>query len=187
MTIKVAVRPLRQIPRLLQFSALLLLLAAVSWLALVAPAAARDDVAQEIQCLALNIYFEARGEPRVGQRAVGHVVLNRVADKRFPGNVCDVVRQGGDSRRFRCQFSWWCDGRSDDPEDQRAWDRSKAMANLVYWGFSDDPTYGALWYHVSGKRPIWRHALLRGPEIGSHVFYLSEPKRQQTAFNSVIY
>jgi hypothetical protein len=29
--------------------------------------------AGEIECLALNIYFEARGEPEMGQLAVGHV------------------------------------------------------------------------------------------------------------------
>ena len=42
------------------------------------------DIVGEIDCLALNIYFEARGEPKLGQIAVGHVVLNRVVDKRYP-------------------------------------------------------------------------------------------------------
>ena len=186
MTPRIAVRPPRQIPVFIRVSALLLLLAA-AWLATTTPAAARDSVAQEIECLALNIYFEARGESRLGQRAVGHVVLNRVADKRFPATICEVVRQGGENRRHRCQFSWWCDGRSDDPEDRYAWDRSKAMANLIYWGFDDDPTYGALWYHTLDKRPIWRHALMRGPAIGSHVFYLRETKRQRTALQTASY
>ena len=45
------------------------------------PGAARTGVQHEIECLALNIYFEARGEPDAGRRAVGHVVMNRVSDK----------------------------------------------------------------------------------------------------------
>jgi spore germination cell wall hydrolase CwlJ-like protein len=66
----------------------------------------------ELFCLAQNIYFEARGEPLLGKIAVGHVVLNRVADKRFPGHVCKVIQQGGNRRLHRCQFSWWCDGKA---------------------------------------------------------------------------
>ena len=47
-----------------------------------------------VACMALAIYFEARGEPAIGQIAVGHVILNRTLDKRFPENVCEVVFQG---------------------------------------------------------------------------------------------
>ena len=71
--------------------------------------------ADELKCLALNIYFEARGEPESGQLAVGHVVM-------FPGTVCGVIQQGGALRRHRCQFSWWCDGRSDKPGNKRLWE-----------------------------------------------------------------
>ena len=63
----------------------------------------------EISCLALNIYFEARNEPNEGKLAVSHVVMNRVMSSRFPGTVCKVIQQGGEIRRYRCQFSWWCD------------------------------------------------------------------------------
>ena len=45
-------------------------------------AGALDHVAEELRCMALNIYHEARGEPFAGQVAVGHVVMNRVASKR---------------------------------------------------------------------------------------------------------
>ena len=70
---------------------------------------------ESLRCMALNIYHEARGEPIEGKIAVGHVVLNRAASRRFPGQICAVVKQGGENRRYRCQFSWWCDGRSDRP------------------------------------------------------------------------
>ena len=44
-------------------------------------------------CLALNIYHEARNQPVIGQIAVSEVVLNRVADDRYPGSICEVVYQ----------------------------------------------------------------------------------------------
>jgi spore germination cell wall hydrolase CwlJ-like protein len=137
------------------------------------------DIAEEIGCLALNIYFEARGEPDLGKIAVAYVVLNRVADKRFPATVCDVVRQGGEQRLHRCQFSWWCDGRSDTPRDTRSWQQVQAVARQVYWGFSPDPTAGALWYHADSISPSWDHVFNRGPQIGQHIFYLDNPSLPQ--------
>ena len=141
---------------------------------LVAPppaAAAGVDVRRELECLALTIYFEARGEPDEGKIAVGHVVMNRATHPLFPHKVCEVVQQGGEKLRFRCQFTWWCDGRSDQPADWRAWEKSKALARVVYWDYSRDPTAGALWYHADYARPRWRGDLFRGPKIGRHVFY----------------
>ncbi len=129
----------------------------------------------EIRCLALNIYFEARGESEQGQRAVGHVVMNRVADKRYPDTVCGVVQQGGEKRRHKCQFSWWCDGRSDDPKNNGAWARSLQIAKTIYSGKSFDPTDGALWYHAVYVKPYWRDALTFVKKIGRHNFYLKKP------------
>ena len=148
------------------------------------PAQAKIDVTEEIHCLALNIYHEARSEPVAGQRAVGHVVLNRVSDKRFPNTICAVIKQGGYKKRHRCQFSWWCDGRSDEPLEVRAWQNSKTLARSIFWGFSDDPTYGALWYHTEAVKPIWRHSLLRGPQIGEHIFYLKKDAAKPGAVQS---
>ncbi len=135
----------------------------------------------EVRCLALNIYFEARSEPEAGKRAVGHVVMNRVSSKRFPGTVCDVVRQGGELRRYRCQFSWWCDGRSDKPRDKREWHKSSEIALAVYWGRTEDPTAGALWYHADYVKPSWRKEYERGPKIGRHIFYSQAPGKTQVA------
>jgi len=142
----------------------------------------RSDLREELYCLALNIYFESRDQPELGQLAVGHVVLNRVQDRRFPDTICGVVQDGGKRGKLHgCQFSWWCDGQSDEPGDARAWQASMVMANYVYWGFSKDPTYGALWYHADYVRPVWRKALQRGPEIGSHIFYLQANSKDLAA------
>ena len=130
-------------------------------------------LSDEITCLAQNIYFEARSEPADGMLAVGHVVLNRVASKRFPDTVCTVVRQGGDQRRHRCQFSWWCDGRSDQPHNKVAWNAARLIAWFVYNGQTEDPTGGALWYHADYVSPYWREAFVAGPQIGRHIFYLN--------------
>ena len=158
------------------------LLVLLGGLVLPAPAVAQIDIVEEIGCLALNIYFEARGEPDLGKVAVGHVVLNRVADRRFPGTVCEVVRQGGDEKLNRCQFSWWCDGRSDEPDNAQSWQKVRAVARKVYWGAAAGPTAGALWYHADSVAPSWRRAFARGPKIGQHLFYLDANARpRQTA------
>ena len=134
------------------------------------------EPAAELNCLALNIYFEARSEPEEGKLAVGHVVMNRVVNRRFPSTVCGVVRQGGELRRHRCQFSWWCDGRSDKPRNRREWQKSSQIALSIYWGQSEDPTDGALWYHADYVKPGWRKHFERGPKIGRHIFYRAPAK-----------
>ncbi|MSO70480.1 MAG: cell wall hydrolase [Alphaproteobacteria bacterium] len=133
------------------------------------------DAASALECLALNIYHEARGESEEGKRAVGHVVLNRSLDGRFPRELCDVVRQGGDKHLHRCQFSWWCDGLSDRPREAQAWQEALRIAHLIMAGESADPTGGALWYHADYVQPYWQQAFERGPSIGHHVFYRRSP------------
>ena len=128
-------------------------------------------VEDELFCLAQNIYFEARSEPTAGRRAVAHVVMNRVASARFPSTVCEVVRQGGESRLHRCQFSWWCDGQSDDIKNEKSWRDAERLASFVYWGLSIDMTGGALFYHADYVKPQWRKAFNKGPTIGRHIFY----------------
>ena len=71
-----------------------------------------------LMCVAVAIYFEARGEPVEGQIAVAQVIRNRIEDPRYPDNACDVVKQGyywnGNPIRNMCQFSFYCDGKSDN-------------------------------------------------------------------------
>ncbi len=136
------------------------------------------EVKEEVNCLALNIYFEARGEPESGQRAVAHVVMNRVAHKRYPNTVCAVVQQGGEERLHRCQFSWWCDGQSDKPGNSKAWNRALIIAKDIYLGKLKDTTKGALWYHSTYVTPYWSKVFLKGDRIGQHIFYLENRQPQ---------
>ncbi|MFL2770887.1 MAG: cell wall hydrolase [Rhodospirillaceae bacterium] len=127
----------------------------------------------EFLCLALNDYFEARGESLPGRLAVAKVVLNRVMDSRFPSRICDVVRQNKTRSMHRCQFSWYCDGRSDKPYDRKAWRRSLKMAAAVLIKDSSiaDPTGGALWYHAVFVHPKWAGRLNVSGIVGGHIFY----------------
>ncbi len=136
------------------------------------------NLSEEATCLAQNIYFEARSEPIDGKLAVGHVVLNRVASKRFPDSICKVIRQGGERRRNRCQFSWWCDGRSDQPHNKDAWNTARLMAWFIYNGQTVDPTGGALWYHAVYVKPYWRNAFIEGLQIGRHIFYTNTEQKR---------
>src|SRR5512132_1493839 len=108
-----------------------------------------------IDCLALNISWEARAEPRLGQIAVAEVTLNRVADPAFPHTVCGVVRQGEERGLNLCQFSWHCDGIDDRPRDPSAWQRARRLAILALSGRLSDPTGGARWFHSDQVDPDW--------------------------------
>ena len=146
--------------------------------------AAEGGLQREIECVALNIYFEARFEPEEGRRAVAHVVLNRVADARWPGTPCRVIAQGYPEAGPLCQFSWYCDDMPNRPRRGGSWRDAMRLAHRVYWGRSQDPTGGALWYHADYVAPEWRRALRRGPQIGRHIFYYdpvpSDPPAQRS-------
>ncbi len=150
----------------------LVLVTVFSGLGLPAPAraGAREVPPDALRCLALAVYFEARGEPREGKEAVAYVVLNRAREAQFPGGVCQVVQQGGEQRP--CQFGWWCDGRSDKPAPGRMWESSQDVAREVLAGQVEDPTQGALYFlRVKAREPTWAERLTRLARIGGHVFY----------------
>jgi len=122
-------------------------------------------VSKQYRCLAQAIYFEARGEPVAGQRAVAHVVLNRVHDRRYPNTVCGVVFQNQHLHN-RCQFSFACDGTPNEPRNARAWQRSLQVALEVLSGASEDATYASTHYHAT-YAPYLRHTV----QVGAHLFY----------------
>lgn len=144
-------------------------------LALVLPprAPGYQDLAAADRCLAQAIYFEARGEPFEGRMAVAQVVRNRVADRRYPGDVCGVVFQNA-HRRHACQFSFACDGRSDRPRDTAAWRDAVDLARLVNAGGLRDLTSAATHYHADYVAPDWGKAFAATVTIGRHLFYRND-------------
>lgn len=143
-------------------------------------AAASDEwIQDEINCLAKNIYFEARGESLTGKIAVANVTMNRVKHHKYPSTVCAVVTQAkwyvnwkGNRlpKRNQCQFSWFCDGKADEPVDMRAYKDSVRVAEVVYHGYRD-LTDGSLFYHSTKVEPYWVASMVRTKSIGAHVFY----------------
>ena len=122
---------------------------------------------QAQHCMALAMYWEARGEGARGMQAEGSVILNRVADHRFPNTACGVVRQGGETPP--CQFSWWCDGKSDRPTNHGQWSAALAVAKDMLIAPHYDATGGALFFHSTSIRRPWQRQ--RTAQIGNHVFY----------------
>ena len=134
-------------------------------------------MAEALMCLALNVYFEARSENMASQVAVSLVVMNRVKDHRFPDTVCEVVKQGityknsGQPVPNKCQFSWWCDQRSDKPKNKQAWLKAQQVASIVLDGSMIDFTEGSTHYHAHYVYPEWRKTKTKVTRIDSHIFY----------------
>ena len=123
----------------------------------------------EHHCLALALYWEARGESERGKTAVGWTILNRERSRDFPSSVCGVVFEGGETPP--CQFSWWCDGKSDRPKDNHSWIRSKVLAARLLTNPPPDPTSGALFFHSTSISVPWTRPRTRTARIGNHIFY----------------
>ena len=133
------------------------------------------ESAQENNCLAEAIYFEARGESDEGQAAVAQVVLNRAASGLYPSTVCGVVYQNR-HRWHGCQFSFACEGRSLRVTEPEAWRNALRIAAEVRNG----KTYlsdiaGSTHYHANYVRPRWARRLEKMDVIGHHVFYKLRP------------
>jgi N-acetylmuramoyl-L-alanine amidase len=145
---------------------------------------------QELNCLALNIYHEARNDLIAGQFAVADVVLNRVADKRFPNTICEVVQDGPVREswetantkdpddavyypvKHKCQFSWYCDGLDDSTTEKNPWLQAQAIAAMmttsnIFRGITD----GATHYHAHYVNPKWAKTKYPIGTIGLHKFY----------------
>ena len=136
------------------------------------------------ECLALNMYHESRGQGIAGELAVTAVVLNRVNDKRYPNTICEVVEQGPTRAswqdpkiRFpvknRCQFSWFCDGKSDTPRNKKIYNRMYDLADAILGNEIPflDITGGATHYHADYVSPEWAKTKTKTTEIMDHIFY----------------
>ena len=142
-----------------------------------------DDLAtasfeRQRDCLALNIYHEARAESELGQRAVAYVTLNRVASEDYPDDICDVIHQAdigsdGNPKKNQCQFSWYCDGKEDYPADADAYREALRVAGVVMltYGNSFDPTMGATMYHARRVNPDWGKSYEKTTLIENHIFF----------------
>jgi hypothetical protein len=131
---------------------------------------------EETLCLAQALYHEARGESETGQWAVANIIINRAFSKKYPKTLCGVIYQNADNGRYKCQFTFACDGRSDMGSEKRAWNQAVRMAQAAYQEFRVGKRPGvvpdnALYYHTTAVSPKWSHTFRRVAAIGAHVFY----------------
>ncbi len=122
-----------------------------------------------ITCLSRTIYWEARGEGSASMEAVANVVMNRLGHEGFPNTICEVVMQG--SEQGACQFSWWCDGRPDDADEDKSYAIAKEIARKALNQQLTDRTGGALYFHQRKAHPKWSEEYIKTVEIGKFIFY----------------
>lgn len=101
--------------------------------------------------------------------AVANVVMNRLGHEGFPDTVCEVVTQG--SEQGTCQFSWWCDGRSDHVVEEDRYEIAREVARQALNQQLPDRTDGALYFHQREVSPLWATEYIKTGEIGEFIFY----------------
>lgn len=112
----------------------------------------------DLYLLAKCIYAEGRGEPYVGQVAIGAVILNRVKSSSFPNTISGVIYQKG-------AFTAVTDGQINLEPDNTAYNAAQDAMNG--W----DPSYGCLYYYnpaVATSSWIFNRPTVT--VIGKHVF-----------------
>jgi spore germination cell wall hydrolase CwlJ-like protein len=117
----------------------------------------------EVECLARNIYFEARNQPIKGQEAVAHVTLNRLKSGKHGDSICKVVYQP-------YAFSWTLKAKT-RMNEIKAENLAREIAFNTLLGKTKDPTNGATHYHATYVTPYWSKKLEKKVRISSHVFY----------------
>jgi len=125
----------------------------------------------EHRCLSEALYYEARGEGRVGEKAVAEVIFHRLRTGHFGNSICAVVYEG--ASRPGCQFSFTCNGDLDRRRDESAWTKSQQLAAKILTGevTLHNTTDGATHYHATWISPYWAPTFRITAQIGNHVFY----------------
>ena len=128
------------------------------------PAPTKDVVdrlsAEEMHCLSVAVYHEARGEPRDGQLAVAQVVLNRARSGKFPKSICGVVLQPAQFSSIRANWQ---------PRESAMWRRAREIAGQAAEGDRLEHLGNAMYFHATRVSPGWRKQ--RVAQIGNHIFY----------------
>lgn len=119
-------------------------------------------------CLAKNIYYEARGESDMGKIAVARVTINRA--KQTDKSVCGVVFERQTPKT--CQFSWTCSKKRAIIADNESWNSCVAIAHqiLAYDSYNNvvkDATY----YHATNIHPNWSAHMIKVGRVDNQIFY----------------
>lgn len=114
----------------------------------------------DLECLAKNIYFEARGEPYLGKLAVAQVTLNRA--NHIKHSICRVVYHPH-------QFSWTMYNYK--ILDFDSWLESLQLAERILLRGRALKNFPATHYHNLTVEPGWQHGMLKVSKIHNHKFY----------------
>lgn len=119
---------------------------------------------KEFDCLAKNIYYESRGEPKLGKIAVAQITHNRVKSGRWGKKFCDVVYA-------RKQFSWTNDLSHMQIPHGQDWQQSQAAALDYARGTRVTRLKQANHYHARYVNPQWANTMKPKARVGAHIFY----------------
>ncbi|MFY1668062.1 cell wall hydrolase [Pseudomonas sp. Pseu.R1] len=131
--------------------------------------AGADAVDDALVCLSRTIYWEAKGGTDTDMEGVADVVLNRLGHEGYPDTICAVVKQG--SEKKACQFSWWCDGKSDQVKEDDRYAASKEIARKALNQQLTDRTKGAMYFHDRNVKPAWASEYIKTAETEKFLFY----------------
>jgi len=125
-------------------------------------------------CLSTMIYFEARGEPALGQIGVAQTAISRMIHPDYPDTLCEVVKEGRYDRRgnpliHECQFSYWCDGRKEVVTDGEAFARAMLYGALAF--VLPLKTLESTHYHSTSVSPWWTEGMEEVARIGNHIWF----------------
>ena len=150
------------------------------------PVVIKQVDAKQLNCLAENIYYEAKNESFNGQAAIARVVINRIKYG-FANTPCKVVHQVTLITKINeetleeykvkvCQFSWVCENKSkpnvNDPKFQQA--LQIAYDVLAKDAYTDIVPKSALFFHNLSVDPLWPYRQVA--KIGNHIFYSKNKK-----------
>lgn len=163
-----------------------------------------------IECVACNIYWEARGEPIEGYWVPALATLNRVEGKLYPSKklgpkvkkeklvneFCQVVyEERWDKKRGKwvAMFSWIRDGQHDRVTNKKGWVDSLELATKIVKFHTDeseekivDITFGCQWYHNDTVEPYWKDSYHPTVKIGAHQCYAASENAYHNALAEVV-
>lgn len=118
---------------------------------------------KDVECMAMNLYQEARGEGVDGMLMVAEVVLNRMEDGRFPKTVCGVIYAKG-------AFQWTSKKHKKVAEPEK-YKVALHVAEEVLSGQADLVGTDALFFKASGSKSKFHSGRTFLGRYGNHDFY----------------
>lgn len=129
------------------------------------------DYSEDLKYMAEALHFEDGNGPLVCQIVLGQTIMNRVDQARFPNTIKEVVHEDRGPAKFDCQFSYFCDGKSDIIPTAAAEIESYQVATKILFGGLPDLSNGAdHYYNPKLAAPDWGPLMTDTFMCGDHKF-----------------